>query len=568
MTSSLLRGSVSRHRGKLLVAGALAVAGVGLQLSQPFLIREVLTTPPDGAAAALVAVVLIAGAVLGAVQQFLLQRTGEAVVFDTRQALITHLLRLPVSAYDDRQSGDLVSRVSADTLLLRSMFTSGVVDLVSGSLLVAGSLVAMAVIDPVLLGVSLLPVLVGALGVRLIGRKLAPLSASVQDAVGGLAAALTRALGAVRTIRVAGATQRETDQVTGVADRARRAGVRLALVSAQIGPVVRLALQGAFVAVIGFGGFRVAQGDMRIGDLVAFTLFLFTLALPLAQVADAVTQVQSGRGAVTRIQEILTLPDEEQTLPIRPPSSTGLRPVPAIEFDRVSFRYPGGAPVLREVAFQVPAGGTTALVGPSGAGKSTILALIARLYEVTGGEIRLHGRDIREYPLADLRATLGYVEQEAPVLAGTLRDNLTLAAPDAPDATVRTVTAAVNLDPVIARDPAGLHAPVGDGGVLLSGGERQRLAVARALLADAPVLLFDEPTAHLDARNEQALQDTLATYAADRTLLVVAHRLATVVRADHIVVIDRGRTSAAGRHDELLTADPLYRELADRQLLT
>jgi ABC-type multidrug transport system fused ATPase/permease subunit len=569
---SVVREGLAAHRGQLVAVGVLAVAGVGLQLAQPLLIRRVLTavqqSEPYAAAAVVVLVLLAAGAILGAVQQFLLQRAGEAVVFTTRRTLVRHLLRLPVGAYDERQTGDLVSRVGADTTQVRAVLTSGVVDLVGGSLLVLGSLVAMAVLDPVLLGVSLLPVLAGVAGVRLLGRRLRGLSEAVQAAVGALGAALTRSLGAIRTIRVAGATARETDQVVAAASAARAAGVRMALVSAQVGPIVRLALQGAFVAVIGFGGYRVAQGAMTVGDLVAFVLFLFTLALPLAQVAEAVTQVQSGLGAAARIEEILAIPDEQTALPVAPRSAvvTASRP-PVLEFDRVSFRYPLGAEVLRDVSFTVPEGGTTALVGPSGAGKSTILALIARLYEVTGGRILVRGRDIREYPLAELRAALSYVEQEAPVLAGTLRENLALAAPDASDAQVRRIAAAVNLDRVLDRDPAGLHAPVGDDGVLLSGGERQRLAVARTLLTRASLLLLDEPTAHLDARNEKDLQDSLALLAAGRTVLVVAHRLATVAGADQIVVVDDGRAVAAGRHGDLLTTVPLYREFASRQLL-
>ena len=568
-----LRQSLLDHRGQLVAVAGLAVAGVGCQLGQPFLIRRVLmavqSAQPYGRILIAVLAVMIVGAVLGALQQFLLQRTGEAVVFAMRRTLIAHLLRLPVSAYDERQSGDLVSRVGADTSQVRSVITSGVVDLAGGVLLVGGSIIGMSLLDPLLLGVSLLPVVLGAIGVRLVGRRLRPLSSAVQESIGALTASTTRALGAIRTIRVAGATERETALIVAEADRARAAGVRLALVAAQAGPIVRLALQGAFVAVIGFGGYRVADGAMSVGDLVAFVLLLFTLALPLAQMAEATTRIQAGLGALTRIEEILALPDEDRALAVNGRALAVPRDQPVLlEFDRVSFRYPTGGEILREVSFRVPAGSTTALVGPSGAGKSTILALIARLYEICGGRILLRGRDIRDYPLAELRAVLGYVEQEAPVLAGTVRDNLTLAAPDVEERRIRQVTASVKLDELFAREPAGLDAPVGDGGVLFSGGERQRLAVARTLLAPGELLLFDEPTAHLDARNEEALQHSLTAHAADRTLLVVAHRLATVAQADQILVIDDGRSVAAGRHEELLVRNPLYREFATRQLLT
>jgi ATP-binding cassette subfamily B protein/ATP-binding cassette subfamily C protein len=208
-----------------------------------------------------------------------------------------------------------------------------------------------------------------------------------------------------------------------------------------------------------------------------------------------------------------------------------------------------------------------ALVGPSGAGKSTALALIERFYEITDGRLCVDGTDVRDLPRDALRRRLGYVEQEAPVLAGTLRDNLRLTAPDADDDRLRAALAEVNLDGLLRRTPDGLDVPVGEGGVLLSGGERQRLAIARALLADAPILLLDEPTSNLDARNEAALRHAISTAAHRRTLIVVAHRLSTVVDSDTIVVLDGGRVVATGPHTELLDTSPLYRELATHQLL-
>jgi ATP-binding cassette subfamily B protein len=241
--------------------------------------------------------------------------------------------------------------------------------------------------------------------------------------------------------------------------------------------------------------------------------------------------------------------------------------VPLLELDDVSFGYADGPEVLRGVSFAVPTGSRVALVGPSGAGKSTILALVEGFYPLSGGAIRWAGTDVRELPRAALRAQLGYVEQEAPVLAGTIRDNLLLTRPDATDPELWAVLADVGMTEVVRRSPRGLDVIVGDEGVLLSGGERQRLAIARSLLARPALLLLDEPTASLDARNEQLLRDTLAAAAADRALLVVAHRLSTVLDSDEIVVLDGGRVVARGTHDELVDSSPLYRELATAQLL-
>jgi ATP-binding cassette subfamily B protein len=343
-----------------------------------------------------------------------------------------------------------------------------------------------------------------------------------------------------------------------------------------VSPIASMAVQGAFLAVLGVGGYRVASGSIDVADLVAFILYLFLLVMPLGRIIGAWTQLQTGLGALSRIQEILALPPERDEVPERPGGAaaavvpgvarTDGRP-PLLELEGVSFGYGDGHGVLHDVSFAVPAGSRVALVGPSGAGKSTVLALVEGFYPVSGGAIRWRGTDVRELPRAALRAELGYVEQEAPVLAGSIRENLLLTRPDATDPELWAVLADVGLTELVRRSPRGLDVPVGDEGVLLSGGERQRLAIARSLLARPALLLLDEPTASLDARNEQLLRDTLAAAAADRALLVVAHRLSTVLDSDQIVVLDGGRVVARGTHHELLADSPLYRELATAQLL-
>jgi ATP-binding cassette subfamily B protein len=383
-----------------------------------------------------------------------------------------------------------------------------------------------------------------------------------------MSAAVERALSAVRTIRASGATAREVAGVGTSARRSYEAGVRVARLEALVSPIGSIAVQGAFLAVLGVGGYRVASGSISVAELVAFILYLFLLVMPLGRAIGAWTQLQTGLGALTRIQEILALDPEDDEHPERPataaPAAAG---APLLELEDVTFTYPDGTGVLRGVSLHVPAGSRVALVGPSGAGKSTILALIEGFYPLDGGAVRWAGTDVRELPRAALRARLGYVEQEAPVLAGTVRDNLLLTRPDATDPELWAVLADVGLTDVVRRSPRGLDVLVGDEGVLLSGGERQRLAIARSLLARPELLLLDEPTASLDARNEQLLRDTLAAASADRALLVVAHRLSTVLDSDEIVVLDQGRVVARGTHPELVESSPLYRELATAQLL-
>jgi ATP-binding cassette subfamily B protein len=346
----------------------------------------------------------------------------------------------------------------------------------------------------------------------------------------------------------------------------------------------------------------VAAGSITIASLITFIMFLFLLVMPLATTFGAITSVNQALGALGRIQEVLDLPREDHAdaeIAATLPREAASADAPALEFRDVRFRYPENvvaarekaareartlladahldpaedvesAPereVLRGVSFTVPRGSRVALVGPSGAGKSTILSLVERFYDPTGGSIRLHGHDARTYPRDELRAHFGYVEQDAPTLAGTLADNLRLASPTASDADCERVLRAVNLGDVLERNPLGLDAQVGEDGVMLSGGERQRLAIARALLTDAPILLLDESTSSLDGVNEQRMREAIDAVSTDRTLVVIAHRLSTVVDSDVIVVLQDGVVVGQGTHAELVETTPLYRDLARHQLL-
>jgi ATP-binding cassette subfamily B protein len=425
--------------------------------------------------------------------------------------------------------------------------------------------------------------------------------------VGELASGVERAVGSIRTVRAAGATDREVASVSTLASDAYTVGVRIAKVSALVVPVAGIALQISLLVVLGVGGFRVASGAITIAALVTFIMFLFMMIAPLGSTFGAITSVNQALGALGRIQEVLDLPTEEQgdakivsSLAETGPRTDADASAPAIAFRDVRFRYPenvvaareaaakearavlvlvhlerpgvdpaleGDRDVLRGVSFDVPRGSRVALVGPSGAGKSTVLSLIERFYDPTGGAIELDGRDIRTLDRDRLRAQFGYVEQDAPTLAGTIADNLRLGSPEATDADCERVLHAVNLTEVLERDPLGIQAPVGEDGVMLSGGERQRLAIARALLAAPPILLLDESTSSLDGVNEQRMREAIDAVAEDRTLIVIAHRLSTVVDSDRIVVLDHGQVVGQGTHSELVASTPLYRDLAKHQLL-
>lgn len=610
------------HKRTLIVVAILSVAGAIASLAQPLLVGQLIQDVQDGGVLGVLVWVLVALVVISSVisgyQHYLLQRTGTAVVYSSRRQLIARILHLPVREFDARRTGDLVSRVGTDTTLLYAVLTQGLADAVGNVLLFLGSLVAMLIIDPILL--LLIVVVIGGsvVVVVLLSSRIRTASAAQQEKVGELASGVERAVGSIRTIRASGATEREKDAVTERAKEAYGIGVRIAKISALVVPIAGVAMQLSLLVVLGVGGLRVASGAITVASLVVFVMFLFMLIMPLASTFGAITSINQALGALGRIQEVLELPDEDAddaaiaaALPVEEPASDAA----ALSFHDVRFRYPDAviaareaaaseahsllvdahlerdsaestsllphpvpepaegsvAPadreVLRGVSFAVPRGARVALVGPSGAGKSTILSLIERFYDPTGGSIRLDGHDIRTYPRAQLRAQFGYVEQDAPTLAGTLADNLRLASPTASDADCERVLRAVNLGDVLERSPLGLDAPVGEDGVMLSGGERQRLAIARTLLTEAPILLLDESTSSLDGVNEQRMREAIDAVATGRTLVVIAHRLSTVVDSDLIVVLEAGRVVGQGTHAELIESTPLYRDLARHQLL-
>jgi len=609
---------IFEHKRTLVVVAVLSVLGAVATLAQPLLVGQVIERvqleQPLGALVWVLIALVVVSSVISGYQHYLLQRTGTAVVYSSRRKLIARILHLPISEFDARRTGDLVSRVGTDTTLLYAVLTQGLADAVGNSLIFVGALVAMAIIDPILLLLIVVVIGVSVVVVVLLSGRIRTASTEQQTKVGELASGVERAVGSIRTVRAAGATEREVSSVSSLATDAYAVGVRIAKVSALVVPVAGIALQVSLLVVLGVGGFRVATGAISIASLVTFIIFLFLLIAPLGSTFGAITSVNQALGALGRIQEVLDLPTEEQgdaataANLARSEGSTdaahdGNSDSPAIAFRDVRFRYPDAVvaarqaataearavleqvhldrtadpaadgateldrDVLRGVTFDVPRGSRVALVGPSGAGKSTVLSLIERFYDPTDGSIELDGRDIRALDRAALRAQFGYVEQDAPTLAGTIADNLRLGSPAASDADCERVLHAVNLTEVLERNPLGLQAPVGEDGVMLSGGERQRLAIARALLAAPPILLLDESTSSLDGVNEQRMREAIDAVATGRTLIVIAHRLSTVVDSDLIVVLDRGRVVGQGTHSELVASTPLYRDLAKHQLL-
>ncbi|GGQ68695.1 ABC transporter ATP-binding protein [Streptomyces pilosus] len=566
----LLLGYVRPHRWALLGGALLSLMTGATGLMLPLVARELIDDlSADRAisgALLLMSALVVANAVLGGLGSYVLRRTAESVVLGARRSLSSYLLRLRIAAVDRTEPGDLMARITSDTTLLREVTTDSLVGLGTGGLTLIATVVLMGFVDPVLLGVTLGVIAAAGTVLGVIVPRINRASRQAQDAVGVMGASLERVLGALRTVKASGAEPREERTLHEAAQESWRQSVRAAKWSAAAGNTAGLAMQIAFITVLAVGGARVATGAVDIGTLVAFLLFVFYLMAPIQEVVGAVTQYQAGSAALARIQEALRLPAEPAAGPAELPTP-GAAPA-SLAFEDVRFRYAEDLPYVHHgVTFAVPAQGMTAFVGPSGAGKTTVFSLIERFYDPGGGVITLDGRDLADWPLGELRAAIGYVEQDAPVLSGSLRDNLLLGSPGTDDDTVTRVLKTTRLDGLVSRLPQGLDTLVGHRGTKLSGGERQRVAIARALLRRPRLLLLDEATSQLDAVNEAALRDTVADVARTTTVLVVAHRLSTVTTADRIVVMDAGRVRAVGTHRELVTADPLYAELAATQFL-
>ncbi|MEV6959909.1 ABC transporter ATP-binding protein [Streptomyces sp. NPDC051207] len=566
----------SGHRTAVAVATGLTLVASALGLAQPLVAKHVVDSSARGEVLwpflLLLSGLFVAEAAAGATGRFLLDRMGEGVVRMVRHGLVSRLLRLEMREVDRRRRGDLVSRVTADTTLLRDVVSQALVDLLTGCLVSAGALLLMLWLDPLLLLLVVAVVALAAAVVATLLKGMRVASEHMQSAVGAIAAELERALAALPVVRVYRAEEREARRIGERVDSAHRSGVRAAKLAAVMSSAVELAVQGSFLLVLVVGGMRVGNGGAdSLGDLVAFLLYASYLVMPLSSVFRAIGLIQRGTGAYLRIHEALALPQEPAEQPGRtvpgpqPPARPS--PAPALELSDVRFAYVPGRPVLRGAAFTVPRHGLVALVGRSGAGKSTLFSLIARLYDPDAGTIRFDGIPATALSRQESRAGIALVDQNTHVLEGTLRENITYAARDATDDDIRRVVRLTRLDHVVQRLPGGLDGRLGDQGGTLSAGERQRVALARALLARPRLLLLDEHTSHLDAVNEAALTRALADVTRHCAVLVIAHRLSTVRHADRIVVLEDGRTVACGRHDELLATSPAYRELATTHVL-
>ncbi|MDQ0368624.1 ABC transporter ATP-binding protein [Catenuloplanes indicus] len=558
----VLLGYLRPHRRTLVIGLVLGLLASTASLATPLAAKQIIDSLGGGFPVAPVLTLLalvVVGTIISFRQWKLMATLAERVVFEARIAVVRRYFAARVDALTGRPTGELVTRATSDPQLLHDASASAV-NLINSAVAAVATLALMAVLDLVLLGSTIVAVLiVGTVMVTLlpsIGRA----QEAAQGSIGELGGTLEGSLRAIRTVKASRAEDRQSDRVVTAAENAFRHSLRAAHRAAEVMTVSWSGVQLAIIVVLAIGAWRVDAGLLQVSGLIAFLLYTFQLIGPLAEMTQNLTTLQAGIAAASRLRAIEQLPVEE--LSELPAASSPSAPV--LELRQVSARYTEDGPdAVHEIDLVVPRHGHTAIVGPSGAGKTTLFSLILRFVEPTHGTLLLNGIP---YANHQVRSQIAYVEQETPLVPGTIRDNLRFTHPDATDAELATALAAVRLTDRVAALPEGLDNPVSS--TELSGGERQRIALARAIIRTPDLLLLDEATAQLDALTEQALQECIRDQSRTGAVITIAHRLSTVLDADHIIVLESGRIRAQGTHPELLASDTLYRTLIEALRIT
>ncbi len=488
---------------------------------------------------------------------------GERVVADIRQAVYRHLLGLDLGFYETTRTGELLSRLTTDTELVQNVLASSASVALRSMLMLTGAAVLLIVTSPGLAALigAVIPLVI--LPIVILGRRVRALSRRSQDRIADTNALAGESLSAIRTVQAHAREPYETGRFRSRVLAALDAAIRRTRARALLTAIIILLTFGAVALVLWLGARAVIAGDMSTGELGQFVLYAVIAAGAAGSLSEVWGDVQRAAGAAERLGELLaTRSALRQHEGKRLPQGNG-----RLDFEAVRFCYPSrpGLPALADFNLHIRAGESVALVGPSGAGKSTVLHLLLRFYDPQAGAIRFDGVDLREMPLAALRERIALVPQEPVIFGASARDNIRYGRLTASDAEVETAARAAEAHQFIAELPEGYDSFLGERGVRLSGGQKQRIAIARALLSTAPLLLLDEATSALDSHSEQLIQQALERLMTGRTTVVIAHRLATVLRADRIVVLQAGRIVATGSHRELLAQGGLYAELARLQ---
>lgn len=547
---------------QLILGMLLAIINTGASLTIPLFIKQVMdafTTKITPELVFILIALFVLQIVTSAFSLFLLSRVGLQIVRDLRTKAWHKLLRLPISFYDQNKSGELISRVTNDTTIVMNLLSTEIVQFVTSILSVIVSVIILFTLDVPMTLILLSAIPVTFLVVVPIGRKMYKISYAQQNKMSDVTSFLTQMLSEIRLIKAYTTEKAEYETGKEKFQSLFQSGVSKAKIQSVLAPLMMAIMMAMLVILVGFGAYRVSQGYISSGELVAFVLYLFQIIVPVSTMSRFVTSFQETKGATERLFTILG--EKEENL-------DGIAPVPSpnvLEFQHISFGY-GNHEVLKDISFSARKGTTTAFVGPSGVGKTTMFSLIERYYEPTAGDIFIEGVPMDDIRLEDWRRLFSYVPQEAPMLTGTIRDNITYGMVDSvTDEQIMEAAKLANAHDFIESFEDGYHAMVGERGINLSGGQRQRIAIARAILRNPQFLLLDEATASLDSESERFIQQSFETLMKGRTSFVIAHRLSTVVDADQIIVMEDGKISGIGTHEELIRSHSFYRMIVEQQ---
>ena len=539
------------------------LVGLPLQTPFPWIDRAVGDEPMLILGASTVAILGLAAlrGVFYYYQNVLASRVGQEVVLAMRRRLFAHLQRLSLRFHARSSTGDLLTRLTSDIAMLRELLVASTLSLVSEAVILVSFVVVMLLIEWRLAVVALLviPVIFGLLTVY--SARIREATREQRRREGKLAGRVQQVLAGIHVVQMFARESDEDERLGSLNARSLRSGLKATRLEAQLNRAVELSLAVATAATLWFGATQVMAGRLTPGELIVFVAYMQSFYRPLRRISRVAERASKASTCVERVTEVLDhAPDVRDGWRVAPK----LRG--AIAFEGVEFAYEVDRPVLRGIDLVVEAGQTVALVGPTGAGKSTLLSLVPRLYDPSQGAVRIDGQDVRELTLKSLRDQVSVVPQDGMLFGGDIRENIAYGRPEATDQEIEAAARAAQIHDFIMSLPDGYETTVGERGVTLSGGQRQRLALARAIVRDAPIVLLDEPTTGLDAESERLVVTALARLLAGRTAIVIAHRLSTVRGADLILVMAEGRIVDRGRHEELLARAGLYRNLCELQL--
>lgn len=554
------------HVPTLTLGLLLALAGSAAGLASPMVTKWVLDSLADSTSLSGPILVLIALLIVGSIislwQWILLGTLAERIVLEARSGMVRRFLGARVGEITSRPTGELVTRVTSDTVLLREAASSSLVGLINGAIMLVGSLILMGVLDPPLLGATMISVAIVVVLFVLLMPGIGRAQQEAQESVGKLGGILEGALRAIRTVKASRAEDRQADVILVAANESARHSVRAVRRGAFAWVIAWSGVQMAIIVILGFGAWRVSEGYLEVSSLIAFLLYAFGLMGPIMEISQSLTTLQSGLAAAGRIREVSRIEQETDRALVPATPSAPIGDAPLLAFRNVTASYGTDLePAVRDISFDIPRTGHVAIVGPSGAGKTTLFSLILRFIEPDSGDILIDGQPYSSLTHHDIRGRLAYVEQETPIVPGAIRENLLFTHPDATEDEIWKVLHEVRLDEKILSLDDGLDTSLQSSEV--SGGQRQRIALARAILRTPEILLLDEATAQVDGITESAIHRCIRDRASRGAVITIAHRLSTVMDADRIIVMDAGNIRAQGAHNDLLATDSLYRELVD-----